>query len=351
LKEAGNRAIADALHEVKALGKNASADAQDKVMAFSDHLDAETRSAISAALGQSRSRFSLIWCLIAVILLLVIAAALLNNISKAPTPAAVRSPADAQPQHTDLTPGPLVGTLAAQPNGDGMTISGTMRGIPAGTKMWVQIIHEPGGPVKPISGPQDDSVIVGSDGKFQANIRNSKGAPFKPGTYRLKVTSFFNRGWQAADVLRRAGVELDSRGRSSIKTNPKAIPESPDFKPDDPEFPKESRHLEAIREVNLGAVSADLAAIAAVKSATLIVQGKGRSSLPVGKSVDWFQSAGGFKPIAWSAVAGSNGDWIVTLSCVDGGKEKKAQWSYDDKSKRVKYLDPLAKTLSYVPPD
>jgi hypothetical protein len=41
--------------------------------------------------------------------------------------------------------GSLLGPLTAQRTADGMTISGTIRDIPAGTKMWVEIIHEPGG--------------------------------------------------------------------------------------------------------------------------------------------------------------------------------------------------------------
>lgn len=106
-----------------------------------------------------------------------------------------------------------------------------------------------------------------------------------------------------------------------------------------------------IREVKLGALPGDLAVIDGVKSATLFVQGSGRSSLPVGKSVEWFARAGGFKPITWSAARDPNGNWIVTLDCMNGEKQTTAQWSYDPKSKAVKYLDHLAKTVSYVSPN
>ena len=254
---------------------------------------------------------------------------------------------------------PLLGPLTAQRSSDGMTISGTIRNVPAGTKMWVEIIHEPGGPDKPVSGPEDDHVMVNSDGKFQAtivqtSIRDPSGAAFRSGTYRIMIESHFSSVWQTTDVLRKAGVGLDSQGRSDIYTDPKAIPESPDFKPNDPEFPKAGRYLSVIRDVRLESLPADRAAIEAVKGATLLVQGKGRSSLTVGKSVEWFASlgpSGGFKPIAWSAATGSGGKWIITLDCIDGEKQTKAQWSYDPKSKDVRYLDPAAKTLSYVPVD
>jgi hypothetical protein len=193
--------------------------------------------------------------------------------------------------------------------------------------MWVEIIHRPSGRAKLVSGPQDDKVIVAADGRFRANLVNRDASVFQSGSYTIMITAYFNSGWQTVDVLRRAGVELDSRGRSSVRTDPKAIPDSPDFEVD------------------------DQAAIDAVRGATLLVQGRGRSSLPVGKSVDLFVSMGGFKPIGWSAALTPNAKWVITLDCIDGEKQQRAQWSYDPGSKVVRYLDPLAKTLSYTPPD
>jgi len=157
--------------------------------------------------------------------------------------------------------------------------------------------------------------------------------------------------WQTVDVLRKAGVELDSQGRSNIDTDPKAIPESPDFKPNDPEFPSAGRYLSVIREVSLESLPANQAAVEAVKSATLLVQGEGLSSLPVGKSVEWFAKVGGFKPVSWSAQLGPDGKWVITLDCIDGDNPKKTQWSYDPRSKAVRYLDHIAKIISYVPAD
>ena len=110
--------------------------------------------------------------------------------------------------------GSLVGPLTAERSGDGMVISGTIEKFPAGTKIWVTIIHEPGGPTKPISGPEDDNVIIGSDGKFQARLHSGSDAAFRVGTYKIMLECHFNSGWQAVDILRQAGVELDSKGRS-----------------------------------------------------------------------------------------------------------------------------------------
>lgn len=245
----------------------------------------------------------------------------------------------------------LLGPLTAQPTSVGMSITGTIRNVPSGTKIWVSIYHQPGGPPKPVFVAEDSNVIVAPDGTFHANILDPAGSAFKAGSYVIWIESHFNSGWQTIDVLRKAGVELDSQGRSDIDTDPKAIPQSPDFIPNDPEFPTAGRYIHVIREVKLGALPGDLAAIDAVKGSTLLVQGSGRSSLPVGKSIEWFARAGGFKPIAWSAARDPNGNWIVTLDCVDGEKQTKAQWSYDPRSRTVKYIDHLAKTVSYVPPD
>lgn len=228
----------------------------------------------------------------------------------------------------------LVGPITAERNGADMKISGTIQKVPAGTKIWVDIIHvihQPGGALKRgggPAGPQDADVIVAADGTFHASLRNVSWdghsfvdhGTFQQGSYAIMISTHFNRAWQTTDVLKKAGVELDSQGRSAISTDPKAIPESPDFKPDDPEFPKAGRHLEAIREVKLGPMAADQAAINAVKSATLDVKGSGRSSMPVGQSVDWYKSMGGMERLAWSAARGpdANAKWIVTLDYLDG---------------------------------
>src|SRR5665213_183860 len=58
---------------------------------------------------------------------------------------------------------------------------------------------------------------------------------------------------------------------------------------------------------------------AVVKNATLFVAGKGPSSLPVGKSVEWFARVGGFKPVGWSAarlIGKENGLSLLIVSMV-----------------------------------
>jgi len=245
----------------------------------------------------------------------------------------------------------IIVALDGSRDGDQLIVTGKTQGLPSGTKLWVEITRLPGHAPNVGGGPMDDKVFVAEDGTFKATISKPDGVSFPAGTYDIKITSMFNSAWQSIDVLKRAGVQLDSQGRSDVATNPPAIPESPDFKPRDPEFPKAARYLEAIRKVTVGALASDVAAIDGVKDAILVVQGSGRSSLPVGKSVDFFVSAGGFKAVGWSAAIGSDAKWVVTLDCTDGGNPKKAKWQYDPKTKAVKYLDPLSKLLSYVSAD
>lgn len=244
----------------------------------------------------------------------------------------------------------LIGKLAAERTAGGLSIEGTIQKAPPGTKIRIEIIRKAGRALKPMDQSSADA-IVAPDGSFRTNLSNRSGAAFAAGIYTVQITAMFNRAWQSVEVLRNAGVELDSQGRSELHTNPKALPETPDFKPFDPEFPRAGRYIEVRRDLTVGALASNAAAIEAVKNARLTVQGRGRSDLPVGKSVELFASAPGFKARGWSAVQGAGGKWTVTLDCIDGGKETRAQWEYDPKTRVVKYLDPLAKILSYVPPE
>jgi hypothetical protein len=242
----------------------------------------------------------------------------------------------------------LIGPLTVQRTAAGLSITGTIREIPPGTKMRVEIVRRGGRALKPIDQPASDT-IVGSDGSFGADLAGRDDDAFAAGTYTVQITAMFNRPWQSVDVLQKAGVELDSQGRTELHTNPKALPKTADFKPFDPEFPNAGRYIEVRREVTVAQLVGDAAAIDAVKKARLTVQGSGRSDLAVGKSVEFFASQPGFKILGWSAAQGKAGRWTVTLDCVDGDKKTQAQWEYDPRSKVVKYLDPLSKILSYVP--
>lgn len=242
----------------------------------------------------------------------------------------------------------LIGKVTAERMNSGLAVAGSMQNVPPGTKLRVEVVRISGRSLKLIDRPSGDA-IVGNDGIFRTNLSSNRDSALDAGTYTIQITAMFNRGWQSIEVLRKAGVDLDSQGRSDLYPNPKNLPYTSDFKPFDPEFPRAGRYIEVRREVALPPLGADKAAIEAVKKARLTVQGHGRSSLSIGKSVALYAAAPGFTPNGWTAAKGPGGKWTVTLDCVDGGKKTAAQWEYDPQTQQVKYLDPLAKTLSYVP--
>ena len=97
-----------------------------------------------------------------------------------------------------------------------------------------------------------------------------------------------------------------------------------------------------------GTIPEDALAIDSVKSAKLYVQGQGQAVDTVNEIVAIFAKAPGFKPLGWSTEK-MDSKWVVTLDCEDGTSRKKAQWEFDPASRKVRYLDPLSKILSWVP--
>ena len=278
--------------------------------------------------------------------------------------------------HSALASEPIIDQLSARRVESGaVVIGGRANHLPAGTKLAIEILRQGGREIfrqdripddwatfaPELKGKlqkshyREDDIIVGDDGHFETRpLTMQSGAIWSPGKYRVQIESHFSKAWQSCDVIKQLGVDTDSQCRTSIDPNPTKLPASPELVPADPEFPNAGRYLKAPREVAFPALSEDSAVIDTVKNARLTVQGKGRSADPIRNVVAYFEkgSSGAFTPRAWSAKRSSpSGPWVVTLDCVDGEERKQAQWEYDPKTKTVKYLDPLAKTLSWLPRD
>jgi hypothetical protein len=158
-----------------------------------------------------------------------------------------------------------------------------------------------------------------------------------PGTYRVHVTAHFNGAWQSPGIL------------SAVGSNGTKLPKSA-LKPDDPEFPQSGGHLDYSGSVNVPELSAELGAVEAVKRAKLFVQGKGQAVDTIAEIVKYFDAPGmEFYPGEWSAQLAADGTWKVSLQHRWGKEQKTANWEYDPRSKRVKYLNPEAKMLSWIP--
>jgi len=217
---------------------------------------------------------------------------------------------------------------ATRTENGGIVILGKTK-LPKGTKLMIDISR---------SGPLlgQTKVTAKEEGSFSSEPFTDKDKPRKSGIYKVTITSYFTEIWQSKDVLIKVG-------KNGAKLPPGQLV------PDDPEFPTAGGHLKVTVDVNFPGISPELQAVQTVKEAILILPGKGRSADPIKDVVAYFVKGGGFKPTGWSAKQSSTGVWIVTLNCIDAGEKKQAQWELNPKTKVVKYLDPLAKLLSWLP--
>jgi hypothetical protein len=179
--------------------------------------------------------------------------------------------------------------------------------------------------------------VVGRNGVFSVSDFKNGDKALSTGRYTLETVSYFNGAWQSSTVLAVTGENGSKLSTAGLA-------------PDDKEFPAAGHHLDTTVAISISPLPPAARAIEAVKSATLNVVGSGKSSMSVGESVQWFAKAPGFAPQQWSAEHREK-EWVVTLICIDEGQQKRPQWSYNEATGAVKYLDPLSKSLSYVPKD
>lgn len=257
---------------------------------------------------------------------------------EAPAPVRVEapSPAPAAPPPPTYVPAPegatslLVEASAVREPEGGVEIRGQVL-LPPSTRIWVERISSDGrnlGTAK---------TVVGPNGEFVAGPFSDKGRAPAAGPAKLRFLAHFTTLWQADVVLQAVGTGGSKLPQSALT-------------PDDEEFPTAGGHWMELRDVVFPEIPESVVAIDRVKSAKLTVRGQGASSDSVGAVVDYFASAPGFRPIGWSAELVES-KWVVTLDCMDGSQRKRAQWEYDPSSKSVRYLDPLAKLLSWLPAD
>lgn len=219
--------------------------------------------------------------------------------------------------------------LSAQRIEDGGIIFVGQVKLPKGTKMMIDLSLK-----NKILG--QDKITINDGGNFKSNVFRNGEKSHSTGTYQVNVISYFSKIWQSSEVLKIVGE------------NGASLP-SVLLAPDDPEFPNAGRHFEVTLNVVFPNIAPAQQAIQAVQEAYLSIPDRGRSADPVKDVVTIIRKGGGFYVLSWEANQSSPGVWVVTLNCTDAGKKKKAQWEYNTKTKKVKYLDPLAKNLSWTP--
>ena len=225
---------------------------------------------------------------------------------------------------------PLLSEISSRRNNNGGIVIFGKISLPKETKLMFDLVR--GSSLK----GQTDVFVSNDSGYFESGPFTDGGKPHPAGTYKVKIVAYFTKIWQSPKVLAQVGENGSKLPASTLK-------------PDDPEFPKAGGHLEIISDITFPTLSLEIAAIQSVKNAKLTVTGKGQSADPIKNVVAYFEKAGGFKALQWSGKKSSSGAWIITLDCTDAGQRKQAQWEFDQKTKKVKYLDPLSKLLSWLP--
>jgi len=174
---------------------------------------------------------------------------------------------------------------------------------------------------------------VDADGILRAGPYN---AP-KAGKYCIAFSCYFNGAWQDEDVLALVGNDGLKLPRAALD-------------PLDPEFPDAGGRLEYSGVVIVGGLPPDVVAIEAVKNAKLLVKGKGQAVDTVAQIVAFFDKPHiEFYPGSWSAKQNADGTWNVSLDHKWGNEAKVANWEFNPKTRGVRYLDPEAKMLSWIP--
>lgn len=225
------------------------------------------------------------------------------------------------PQYAD----PVTWTIqpiATRDSSGGILISASTN-IPDGVKIWVQLVD----------GSTSKTHV--SNGNFSSEPFTKKGKIIQAGPHQVSFLAYFNEFWQQPAAV----LEITGKGGKLLKGKL--------FHKTDPDVIDSDKMLEYSTTINFPPVSRDLEAISLVKSATLVVDGT-RSSATIGETVDWFLKPGtGIKMGAgWKAVAKVLDTYEVQLD-ITGGP---AIWQADLRAKKVKYINKVAKDMSYLPP-
>jgi hypothetical protein len=216
----------------------------------------------------------------------------------------------------------------ASRNRDGGIVISATTNIPDGVNLWVQLA----------TGATSKVRVVG--GKFSSEAFTDRGKPLQAGSRQVIFTAYFNAAWQQpAGVLALTGQE-GSKLHGSL------------FHKTDPDVSDSPKFLEYKVQIQFPPVSRELEAISLVQGAVLTVDGR-RSSATVGETVKWFlqPSTGIRMGKGWTATKTAGETYTVQLDIVDAANDGPAIWQADLHSRKVRYVNMAAKSMSYLPRD
>ncbi|MDF1613856.1 hypothetical protein [Desulfurivibrio dismutans] len=210
--------------------------------------------------------------------------------------------------------------------------------LPNDTKLMISVRESGGGWLY----GQDKCAV--RHGAFSSKGFSDKGDPLPAKRYHIEIFSYFNVAWRQPEAVL-SGV--GSLGRRLI---------GPQVDKVDPEFEDSEKYVSAVFEFPVGNHPSSRsegysegAALEAVKAAVLTVQGRGKSSEPVGKVVEWFLGVPGLKAKdGWSARELKDGVYEVVFSYWEGDSTSLAKWTVVAGSRQVTYENRNAKIMSYL---
>lgn len=194
--------------------------------------------------------------------------------------------------------------------------------LPDQTKLWVDI-----GKAKA------DATVLG--GTFTAADFGDELRPLQ-GLQRVRIEALFNGAWQPASVLAAVGDGAKKlRGDCAKKT--------------DPDVTDSNIEISCSKSVVLPPLSAEQRAILAVRNAVLTVPGQGRSHGTINETVTLYLTPGAGLRVrgGWSAKL-IDGVYEVVF---DFSPDGPAIWAFNPKTGTVKYINHVAKLMSYLVAD
>jgi hypothetical protein len=153
---------------------------------------------------------------------------------------------------------------------------------------------------------------------------------------RVRIEALFNGAWQPASVLAAVGDGAKKlRGDCAKKT--------------DPDVTDSNIEISCSKSVVLPPLSAEQRAILAVRNAVLTVPGQGRSHGTINETVTLYLTPGAGLRVrgGWSAKL-IDGVYEVVF---DFSPDGPAIWAFNPKTGTVKYINHVAKLMSYLVAD
>lgn len=215
-----------------------------------------------------------------------------------------------------------------RPDGGLVEISAAVS-LPINTQVWVQLYTQ---------NNKNEAVLTLKEHLHEDGILKTQ--PFelaKSGKYRLRLSAHFNNIWQSPAVRELVGDEGKKLPITALE-------------PNDREFPSEGGSMESWHDIVVPLMSEKYSAIQKVKDSKLFVQDKGQAVDTVSE-ITKFYGPLGLRAVKWDAEEVPGHKWNVSLDHYWGDERKTAHWEFDSASQRVRYLDPEAKLLSWLPED